>query len=619
MNLYNLLSEHDKKVLENFVTEHIIVSEKYVGNELFLEHWAKNKTKLYHLLGNKLIHKIPYEKVISNMELEDDMRALVHADSFCKAYRDFAKALYDKELIDSTQYSNIIYVLAGHVLVKNSIEKIIELNVLSYKKAIKIPIGAKPMKALSKVIEYFSSVEEFSHLVPTPELFEAFRCAHSRVLNNKIMKGNLVFSIHPMDFPTMSDNGYDWSSCMSWVGHGCYHMGTEEMMNSNNVICCYLESINKPLFCFKDMKGRSAEQYSPKEYPEYSWTNKKWRILFYVNKDIICSGKSYPSADKTLTMEALQELRRLAQQNMNWTYDYGPQQYFDHLPLHSDEFDLDDIFYQYPLKKKILFDTQAMYNDMINDHDRSYWCVRNAVNKPKLISISGKVRCICCGSDRVRESNDRDCRDGYNDKVSNTNTLICTTCLEEHFYCGGCDCNSANEDITYFANKPMYNTKSYGKICFKCYEEKMKLCPCCGKEMHLFNDIDPEKLPLIRIKGAKARPSLTNIRKAIYNYKYYDAETSIQETGYAFLTMCMDCAKEYGKNNGYLTWREIKDPEVFDQNSLEEYKANYNPYSYKYDFDNFGQVLYPIALDEDDELISKFKLENLEKLALKEE
>ena len=59
MNLYNLLSEHDKKVLENFVTEHIIVSEKYVGNELFLEHWAKNKTKLYHLLGNKLIHKIP--------------------------------------------------------------------------------------------------------------------------------------------------------------------------------------------------------------------------------------------------------------------------------------------------------------------------------------------------------------------------------------------------------------------------------------------------------------------------------------------------------------------------------------------------------------------------------
>ena len=60
MNLYNLLSEQDKRRMENYVTTHGIIPELYIGNEKFFKNWALSKPKLYHLLGNKFIHKIPF-------------------------------------------------------------------------------------------------------------------------------------------------------------------------------------------------------------------------------------------------------------------------------------------------------------------------------------------------------------------------------------------------------------------------------------------------------------------------------------------------------------------------------------------------------------------------------
>ena len=42
----------------------------------------------------------------------------------------------------------------------------------------------------------------------------------------------------------------------------------------------------------------------------YSWNNKKWRQLFYINKDIICSGKSYPYFSKDITLYLLDEIKK---------------------------------------------------------------------------------------------------------------------------------------------------------------------------------------------------------------------------------------------------------------------------------------------------------------------
>ena len=621
MNLYELLPEHEKKVMDNYITEHIITPEHYIGNKVFLEHWSKSKTKLYHILGNKFVHKVPYEKEVTLHELRQRMTDLSDTHKFCYDYARFIKELWYCDLISEELRSRLLSFINSFTLADNAINSNIELNALKDKKVVKLQKGTKVFKAFTKVLTYFSTVkQEVLDYAPSMESLERFRCAHSMVLNEKVTRGNLVFSILPMDFITMSDNGYNWSSCMSWIGHGCYHMGSEEMMNSNNVICCYLESDNKPLFCFKGIKpnGRSQEVYSPKEYPDYSYTNKKWRVLFYVTKDIISSGKAYPRDDQEMVKTALVELRRLAAANMNWKYDYGPQLYLDHMRFYEDNFDLTDVFYSHPNKKRILFDTQAMYHDMINDHDRDYWCVRNAVKKPKLISISGKVRCLCCGTDDLREDPDYDYREGYNDRVHNTNSLICTPCLEKYFYCEMCDAHSGNDEVEYFANKPMHLTKKHGKVCHECYTEKLKLCPCCGEEFHVENDTDSYKAPLIRFADATIPPHFENIRSTAYYYRAYKTAKEYSDNcGYVPLMICKECVDKFAVENGFMSYAQIKNPYVVDQNSVERFKENaYNP---NYDLTHYGQYIYPYEVLQGSNPFERFMIKNLKDAALKEE
>ena len=285
MNLYKELTEHDNIVIKNFITSCQIVEDKYIGNEAFLSEWAKNNTKLYHLLGNKFIHKIPYEKEMELADIIKEMKSMINNSYFCDK---FERLIYNASYKYKNFKTNLFLLLINpDTLIDNVIKMDIVLDYKKDKKVIKIQKGTKTMKAILKVCEYFDFGEEFPDKI-LKEDYENFRIAHSMVLNNKKLKGNLVMSIHPMDFMTMSDNGFDWSSCMSFVRHGCYHMGAEEMMNSNNVICCYLESTTNPLFCFKDMdEHQKTPIHSVKEYPNYSWTNKKWEFYFMLQKILL--------------------------------------------------------------------------------------------------------------------------------------------------------------------------------------------------------------------------------------------------------------------------------------------------------------------------------------------
>ena len=106
--------------------------------------------------------------------------------------------------------------------------------------------GMKIFKAIQRVLTYFDAPKELM------ESYDDFRCKHSVITNDKVVNSTLVFSIHPLDFMTMSDNRLNWESCMSWMENGCYSLGTVEMMNSNNVICVYLKSNTD--FIFDDAK-----------------------------------------------------------------------------------------------------------------------------------------------------------------------------------------------------------------------------------------------------------------------------------------------------------------------------------------------------------------------------
>lgn len=465
LNLLDQLTELDNKRIENYIYTYGAAEGRYLGNAEYLKYWAQCKPHLFKLLGGKLIHKIPVEidksQKIINKEFDD---FFFRYEEFLNA---FADSFYHNSLLYPYSYASMFSegcIQEGTM----KIERPVKVKREDASKVLQIQPGMKPIRAMQKMIEYF----QWDSL---KEPFERFRIALSQISNDKKLKGNLCFSIHPLDFLTMSDNSNGWSSCMSWQDEGCYHIGTVEMMNSNNVICCYLESGNS-LFNF------NANHFKEEEW---SWNNKKWRQLFYVTNEIAVGGKAYPYQSKELTLIALDEIKRLSEQNLHRTYSFGPELYKDMIHVGS-KYRMDQnrewIYHGETTKHNILFNTRGMYNDMLNDQSEIYWCYRNKVKKNTIITYSGKAPCLCCGNSVIEESRNSDeySRYDYNDRYDHVSKVVCPECTWQY----QCDeCREAK------LTEPLYIYDGH-KYCKDCANRYYKICPDCGKvfRINYFSD-----------------------------------------------------------------------------------------------------------------------------------
>lgn len=493
IDLYEKLSEEDIKKISDYYHRWGIIGSNHWSDEIndyittpvdesmyipvkdFLEKWSICKNTLYKLLGNQMIYKVPftYEKP------EDDIW------KECKTYLrsvDVLKVL--KECIEDGGYytsSSIDYLFSRDVIINNLTEYDIFLhpnrNNIDTLKERKIPSGTKVFRAIGKILKYCNANKSVI------DFFEEVRIKISLILNEKNITGNLCFSIHPLDFMTMSDNNSDWSSCMSWKRSGCYRVGSYEMMNSNNAICCYIESNNR-------MMGLESDNSDAKEHP--FWNDKKWRSLLFVNKDIIVSGKSYPYKNDEFSKKLLEVARELAEKNLGWTYKFGIEPYKDMLNVSS----LDDYVIDRDLEnsknrdnfipKKIYFTNNAMYNDMCNDNYYGYWCLRNPIRHTKKINISGPVVCISCGKPLLQLNNDDDFDEPeWNDRYEDTENLICIECANTK-QCKNCGDFVGSKNLftfdisTYDLWDEDYGYDESVTRCKNCIQ-KYYICPCCGK------------------------------------------------------------------------------------------------------------------------------------------
>ena len=285
----------------------------------YLSVWAKNNERLYRLLGNQLMVKIPYEYEISQDFKERDIHSITKKKEYGVIFEFTEKFLdvfripspaQEKKLTDfykSSSYVQSHYTVESYIaerirdsnweafyymeFVRNSTNSDIYLK-MNEKKTLRFPSGTKPFRILSKLEPYFTqeiydkileiypyfpceNVDEFKKI---PALIDKMRNEISEVTNQNVKKASFVLSIHPLDFMTMSDNNNGWQSCMSWQDEGCYCMGTVEMMNSPYVVVAYLKAKN-------DMPIGS-------HYSGYTWNNKKWRELFIITNDTMCFMKN---------------------------------------------------------------------------------------------------------------------------------------------------------------------------------------------------------------------------------------------------------------------------------------------------------------------------------------
>ena len=478
LNLFNYLTEEDNRKIENYVRSYG-VEDGYIGNENYLKYWAESNKKLFHLLGGQLIYKFPIklEKSADIMEKEICQCLSTYDNPFYSAYQDFIIHLRHEYPIDYATAGCLIDLTSIDSLSHNKVSRGCKIK-LENKKELQITEGGKPMKMIQKVLSYFDAEnsprakEIFNNQASS--LFEEFRIKHSLIFNDKYIHGNLCLSIHPLDFMTMSDNAENWRSCMSWMHDGCYRIGTVEMMNSNNVICAYLEANKDMAFGIEDNTD--------------TWNSKKWRQLFYCTKDILLSGKSYPYHNRALTVAVLEELKKLAKINWNCDYAFGIEKYLDMLhvttPYYYDH-NREWIANKKVTKHNILIDTKGMYNDFFNDKCREFLCYRNKVKKNTILSVSGKAPCLCCGEQVPMYNDGYDIdyspEDSYNERYANCDNLVCDDC-KTRFFCDRCGD---------YVHHVVYETPSqYSRyMCKECVTRFIRICKCCGEPYALQNNI----------------------------------------------------------------------------------------------------------------------------------
>lgn len=498
LNLLDELTTEDKEKIGAYIDLYGAFGLERTSVDEILSVWAKNKTKLYHWLGNSLRVQFPF---VNEDELKQSLETKVNRTfsdftrpeynnalrninrKFKNYYREHnGKDAYFQRVAESNEDSLSVFPSwyysseesSKAIKIRNYLRAFIEsifaehnfisgtLDISYYCKKIALIVdgktyqfqnGEKIWKTLKKLHQIFPDAV-------TEKEFEDARILYSTWLNDK-KKGYLTISIHPLDFMTMSDNASNWKSCMSWKTEGCYRMGSIEMMNSNNVFCVYYTSK-------KEDNGFS--------FGKYEWNDKKWRGLVIATKDIIVANKAYPYCSKTTNIAVIDKIKELAKENMGYTYEFGPELYKDMDHIMTDCY-LDDVSYSIAnkdenLRKNIYFKSGSMYNDMLHNMDNyEYWCYRNKVKTKKLISYSGKSECMCCGKTNILVDHKFD--EGFH-HYENMGSTLCKECANLAT-CQNCRSLVGPKNIV----KIVYDgkIKTYCKNC----GSNIISCPICNK------------------------------------------------------------------------------------------------------------------------------------------
>lgn len=438
--LVDKLSQRDKEIITDWIQCYAVSHREYgvfpqnqmASLDYILRAWNTGKqVHLWKMFGEQFIleREVSYQRPESFLYKELN-HSLCSGDMLefkselfdkCEHYFNYwsedhrnIRRLFDIEYLKDNRYIGRPYTI-----------------VFDEKNKFSVARGAKVMKVLNKLAKFFKLEEKF----------EKFRIAHSQILNQKILNGTLCLSIHPFDYMTLSDNTYDWDSCMSWENNGCYRAGTVEMMNSPFMVVVYLKG-DKPFRI-------GAECWEG---------NKKWRELFIVHPHAICNIKGYPYKNETLSMIALEWLRELAAQNLGWKVPYGPMEFescsvFNYTDNHSYYFD---------------FETNAMYNDFNTDNTCHQIIVPQGWQDKEehihqLINISGPSICVCCGDQYYPD-------EGHEDQV------LCSDC-DPGLRCSCCGESWDEDEMRFVDGKP------YCPDCFHdCAGE------CAIEEDYYYND-----------------------------------------------------------------------------------------------------------------------------------
>ena len=596
------LTELDRKKIFNFVCSYGCPEEYFIGVEKYLFHWNKNNNKLFHALGDNLIVSVPFTYEKSEWEFRMDCEKKLIRHPFYRTLNYYVRN--ELPLIKGLSSWDIQDAFMSFKNIANN-DFTLSFKIPNKKtgKILQIQKGMKLIRVINKLFEsdpegftnvyynyVFESNERRKNDGVTPEevaeidrLRQDFVNCHSVILNDKMIKSTLSISIHPLDFMTMSDNGNDWESCMSWMNDGCYHQGTVEMMNSNCVLCCYLHNEEKP-WSFKEHKDSDEDEEEDFSSEEWLWNNKKYRQLVYVTKDIVVLGKPYPYSNDEISKKILQEVKKLFSDNMNWEYHFGPEKYQDMKWINgSRSMDRAKDFARMHETKKhnLILETKAMYNDFVRDSNQNYWCYRNKIAGTKVITVSGPATCLCCSNSVTEYQDDWD----YFDRYNHTNEVICRSCRGK-MRCS--DCGRVIKGQRFLISDKEGEERAYCEQCIKA--GSIVKCHCCNNWYFGFSSTRKEGIILpftevSKIHQMKDTEKSAYFNQVAHNYRILKKQEELNEHG-VFIPLCPNCIKEQkevgnileifyetffgGRNSYYIAAKDRK----FTEEDFKQWRSN---------------------------------------------
>lgn len=395
-------------------------------DELF-DAWLDAKRDFIEAFEGNLIYEGP--------QIEFELPEKTKAERVTSLTEDVEWVYHNPELAD------FIRVNANDMLTSN----IVKEN-YSTETGIIVPKGMKVTKA-------------FKLLEPNEIALYDIQTAASRIIQENKIKGTLCFSVHPLDFLSVSENSYRWRSCHALDGE--YRAGNLSYMTDKTTIVCYLRGENNVTI--------------PMFPPEVKWNSKKWRMLLFFEKywNLVIAGRQYPFMSTDALTKILPMLEEIVQFKMTaWTDEYITtfgnkklsKRYFSYA---NELIALEDI---------VTDVSQLHYNDLLHSscYDAPFYTMNVSRYKQQknlpFISVGSKVHCLRCGANYIRDPE----------------TMMCDDCelafgeLENDIFCTCPSCNSR-----FFGDDGIF-VGSYDFLCPDCVDEQCFYCDNCG-EYH-YND-----------------------------------------------------------------------------------------------------------------------------------
>jgi hypothetical protein len=384
-------------------------------DELF-DKWYEAKLDWIHRFGNKLIyHAGPVEVHLDKEEQDKKLGKFIDRiiDNYCNV--DLGNFLFE---VKEDFWNNII--------TTDKWEN-------------------KGIKKGMKITRAFKFFEHDKYVLDT------IQTEASRLLQENKLVGQMYFSVHPLDYLSISCNAHNWRSCHALDGE--YRAGNLSYMVDSSTVVCYISS---------------GEDVNIEFFPsDIKWNSKKWRVLFYTDEEAhnIFVGKQYPySSCNALDWARVYFIYDVLKQSEGrWSKwikalsDYGGCYLSDkYVPYRG--------IVMRPVSELIQNGTMAMqFNDVLSSSCYTpYYTTRYGVCKPppvKPIVVGGAVKCLQCGNDYITHHEHMRCKECEPDAEI---LIECTCCGSLH----------REDDITYdYQDDP---------VCIRCLDHKYVQCSRCG-------------------------------------------------------------------------------------------------------------------------------------------